>query len=133
MHMQRHTHSIFPMQTQTTSHIQNQQINLISTLGKLITQSRAWMAYEIFAAIMLRGVLGRLPTNCSAGSTAAFSPSYRPPAKAFCPLSPSVKPHESLCPAGTSLAPRKPQRFGHHQQKRSPSKKTKSDQNLALC
>lgn len=74
--MQRHTHSIFPVQTQTTSHIQNQQINLISTLGKLITQSRAWMAYEIFAAIMLRGVLGRLPTNCAL--LAALPPSPHP-------------------------------------------------------
>lgn len=41
----RGIHSIFPMQTQTTSYMQNQQINLISTLGKLITQNTAWISY----------------------------------------------------------------------------------------
>lgn len=59
----RAIHNIFPRQTQTTSYVQNQQINLISTPGKLITQSTSRITYKIFAAIMLHEILGSLPTN----------------------------------------------------------------------
>lgn len=83
----RSIHSIFPMQTQTTSYMQNQQINLISTLGKLVTQSTAWMADEVFAATVFHGVLGSPPQMLSsAGCTAAFSPFIKMPMGSFLPV-----------------------------------------------